>query len=122
MTATFDGGRITSDGGVLLLAQAEEWMDICNRIAACIVDPRDPSRVVHLLSDILRARVLTISCGYEDADDLDALHVSQAEVTEQRAMLDRTQERSASGPSGLLPTPAMARPRPLSLRQQLRMV
>lgn len=73
ITAAFDGGRITSDGGVLLLAQAERAIGICNRIAACIADPRDPSRVVHDLSDILRARTLAIACGYEDADDLDAL-------------------------------------------------
>ena len=73
VTAAFDGGRITSDGGVLLLAQAEREMAICAQLAACIADPRDPSRVVHNLDDILRARVLAIACGYEDADDLDAL-------------------------------------------------
>ena len=73
VTAAFDGGRITSDGGVLLLAQAERAMGICAQLAACIADPRDPLRVVHALPDILRARVLAIACGYEDADDLDAL-------------------------------------------------
>jgi hypothetical protein len=73
VTAAFDGGRLTSDGGVLLLAQAERKMQICNQLAACIADPRDPSRVVHSLDDILRARVLAITCGYEDADDLDTL-------------------------------------------------
>jgi hypothetical protein len=64
---------LTSDGGVLLLAQAEREMRICTELAACIADPRDPTRVVHALDDILRARVLAITCGYEDADDLDAL-------------------------------------------------
>jgi hypothetical protein len=73
ITAAFDGGRLTSDGGVLLLAQAEREMDICAQLAACIADRRDPSRVVHKLDEILRARVLAIACGYEDADDLDAL-------------------------------------------------
>lgn len=73
VTAAFDGGRITSDGGVLLLAQAEREMGLCARLAACIADPRDQSRVVHRLDDILRARILAIACGYEDADDLDAL-------------------------------------------------
>jgi hypothetical protein len=48
-------------------------MGICKRLAGCIADPRDPSRVIHRLDDILRARVLAIACGYEDADDLDAL-------------------------------------------------
>ena len=73
LTGAFDGGRLTSDGGVLLLAQAEREMGICRQLAACIADPRDPSRVIHRLDDILRARVLAIACGYEDADDLDVL-------------------------------------------------
>lgn len=73
VTAAFDGGRLTSDGGVLLLAQAERTMGICRELAACIADPRDPSRVIHRVDEILRARVLAIACGYEDADDLDAL-------------------------------------------------
>ena len=73
VTAAFDGGRLTSDGGVLLLAQAERTMGICDQLAACIADPRDPARVIHKLDDILRARILAICCGYEDADDLDTL-------------------------------------------------
>ena len=73
LTAAFDGGRLTSDGGVLLLAQAERDLAICAQLAACIADPRDPARVIHKLDDILRARILAICCGYEDADDLDTL-------------------------------------------------
>ena len=60
VTAAFDGGRLTSDGGVLLLAQAERMMGICQQLAACIADPRDPARVVHRLEDIFLARVLAI--------------------------------------------------------------
>ena len=73
VTCAFDGGAITSDAGVLLLAQAEGQLGIVDRLAALIPDARDPSRVLHSVSDILRARVLAIACGYEDADDLDAL-------------------------------------------------
>jgi len=73
VTSAFDGGAITSDAGVLLLAQAERRMGIVDRLAALIPDDRDPARVVHSLADILRARVLAIAAGYEDADDLDAL-------------------------------------------------
>jgi len=73
ITAAFDGGRISSDGGVMLLALAERRMGIAERLAAEIVDRRDATRVVHTLSDILRARILAIACGYEDADDLDHL-------------------------------------------------
>jgi hypothetical protein len=48
-------------------------LDLCAQLATCIADPRDPSRVVHRLDDILRARIFVIACGYEDAADLDAL-------------------------------------------------
>jgi hypothetical protein len=54
VSAAFDGGRITSDGGVMLLAQAERRLGIAERLAAVIPDGRDPSRVIHLLPDILR--------------------------------------------------------------------
>ena len=73
VTAAFDGGRLTSDGGVLLLAQAERRMGIAAALAGCIADRRDQSRVIHDVDDILRARMLAIACGYEDADDLDML-------------------------------------------------
>ncbi len=78
ITAAFDGGRISSDGGVMLLALAERRLGIADRLAAEITDRRDPTRVVHALSDILRARILAIACGYEDADDLDHLRSDPA--------------------------------------------
>ena len=73
VSAAFDGGRITSDGGVMLLAQAERRLGIAERLAQVIPDGRDQDRVIHLLLDILRARIFAIACGYEDADDLDRL-------------------------------------------------
>lgn len=73
LSAAFDGGRLTSDGGVMLLAAAERQLGLCERLAVLIADRREPSRVVHPLADILRARILAIACGYEDADDLDHL-------------------------------------------------
>ena len=73
VTAAFDGGRITSDGGVMLLAAAERALGIAERLAPLISDPRNPRLVTHSVADILRARMLAIACGYEDADDLDHL-------------------------------------------------
>ena len=73
LTAAFDGGRITSDGGVMLLAAAERRIGIAQMLAPLIADPRDPALVRHSVADILRARMLAIACGYEDADDLDHL-------------------------------------------------
>jgi hypothetical protein len=73
LTAAFDGGRLTSDGGVLLLAAAERRLGIAERLAVLIADPRNPLFITHSVADILRARMLAIACGYEDADDLDHL-------------------------------------------------
>jgi hypothetical protein len=78
LTAAFDGGRITSDGGVMLLAQAERRLGIADQLARVIPDDRDSDRVTHLLPDILRARIFAIACGYEDADDLDRLRFDPA--------------------------------------------
>src|SRR6516162_2875470 len=78
VSAAFDGGRITSDGGVMLLAQAERRHGIADRLASMIPDGRDASRVAHLLRDILRTRIFAIACGYEDADDLDRLRLDPA--------------------------------------------
>ena len=78
ITAAFDGGRISSDGGVMLLGLAERRIGVAEKLAAEIADPRDPTRVVHSLADILRARILAIACGYEDADDLDHLRSDPA--------------------------------------------
>ncbi len=78
VTAAFDGGRLSSDGGVMLLAQAERRLGIAERLAAMIPDARDPDRVTHLLPDILRARIFAIACGYEDGDDLDRLRTDPA--------------------------------------------
>src|SRR5947208_7090789 len=78
VTAAFDGGRLSSDGGVMLLAQAGPRLGLAERLAAVIPDGRDRSRVTHLLPDILRARIFAIACGYEDADDLDRLRLDPA--------------------------------------------
>ena len=73
ITAAFDGGRLTSNGGVVLVSLTERRLGLAGRLAAGIADPRDPAHVVHPLADILRARMLAIACGYEDADDVDHL-------------------------------------------------
>ena len=78
LSAAFDGGRLTSDGGVLLLAAVERRMQIADRLAGEIADPRAPALVVHTVADILRARMLAIACGWEDGDDLDRLRSDPA--------------------------------------------
>src|SRR5262249_2296258 len=74
ITAAFDAVPIPSDGGVMLLAQAERRLGVAERLAQVIPDRRDQDRVTH----ILRARIFAIACGYEDADDLDRLRCDPA--------------------------------------------
>ncbi len=69
----FDGGRLTSDAGILLLAAIEQRLKIAERLAACIEDPRDPQRVRHGLAEMLRYRAILIAAGYPDGNDCDAL-------------------------------------------------
>src|SRR6476659_4816243 len=64
VTAAFDGGRLSSDSGVMLLALADRRRAVADTLAALIADHRDPSP--HTVADVLRARMLAIGCGYPD--------------------------------------------------------
>jgi Transposase DDE domain group 1 len=78
VTAAFDAGQISSDGGVLLLAGADKRLGLIDTLAALIPDHRDPNLITHTMADILRPRVFAIACGYPDANDLDALRQDPA--------------------------------------------
>jgi hypothetical protein len=69
----FDGGRLTSDAGVLVLAEIERKLRIAERLARCLEDPRAPERVRHGLAEMIRFRALLIAAGYADGNDCDAL-------------------------------------------------
>jgi hypothetical protein len=69
VVARFDGGRLSSDGGLLVLRGVEQRLRVAERLAACIQDPRDPERSVHTLADIIGFRLLAIAAGYEDGND-----------------------------------------------------
>src|SRR5436305_14034237 len=69
----FDGGQMTSDAGILLLAAVEQRLGIAERLANCIEDPRVPERVRHGLAEMIRYRALLIAAGYPDGNDCDAL-------------------------------------------------
>ena len=73
VTADFEGGLISSDGGLVLLRGAERRLGLAETLAGCIREWRDPALVVHTLPGMLRFRMFAIACGYEDADDCDAL-------------------------------------------------
>ena len=74
----FDGGCLTSDAGVLVLADIERRLGIAEHLARCIEDPRAPERAHHTVADMIRFRVLLIAAGYPDANDCDSLRADPA--------------------------------------------
>ncbi len=73
LTVDFNGGTQSSDGGLLLLREAERKLGVCRRLAAAMPDRRDPDRILHAMFEMVMERVSAIACGYKDAIDLDRL-------------------------------------------------
>jgi len=73
VSAAFDGGMLSSDGGVLLLRNVEKQLGLAHRISGCLKDRRDPDLIKHTVEEMLRLRMLAIAAGYEDANDFDRL-------------------------------------------------
>ena len=69
----FDGGLLSSDGGVLALREVDQRLGVANRLAACMVDRGVPDQITHSLADIIRFRLLMIAAGYEDGNDANCL-------------------------------------------------
>ena len=69
----FDGGLLSSDGGVLALREVEQRLRVADRLAACLIDPRSPGHITHSLADVIRFRLLLIAGGYEDGIDANSL-------------------------------------------------
>ena len=63
--AAFDGGRITSDGGLLWLAEVDSEMGLCEAVSGCVPEWRK-RKGRHSLLSLIRQRVFQIACGYED--------------------------------------------------------
>ena len=78
VVARFDGGQLSSDGGILLLAQVERRLGIAERLARCIEDPRAPDQIRHEVAEMIRFRALAIAAGYPDANDCDVLRKDAA--------------------------------------------
>ena len=73
IVARFDGGRVTSDGGGILLREVEEQFRFVERFADCFIDHRDPEKIEHPLVDLLKQRLFGLCLGYEDLNDHDWL-------------------------------------------------
>jgi hypothetical protein len=71
--ADFDGGDISSDGGVLLLRETERLTGIIRQFAACFIDHRNPDLVEHTVEELIAQRVYALALGYEDLNDHDDL-------------------------------------------------
>ena len=99
--ARFDGGALSSDGGVLLLREIERKVGISDILASCLADRRDPARVRHSFTAMIRARVMAIACGYEDCDDMDALRHDPA--------MKMACERAPDAALGLASQPTLSR-------------
>ena len=72
LEAAFDGGRITSDGGLVWLAEADEELGLCEAISEHIPEWRK-RKGLHSLTSLVRPRVFQIACGYEDQNDSNSL-------------------------------------------------
>lgn len=73
LEAAFDGGRITSDGGLLWLARIDRDLGLCEAVAEHVPEWRCDRSVRHSLATLVRQRVYQIACGYEDQNDADTL-------------------------------------------------
>ena len=73
VSAAFNGGTITSDGGGLLLRELEVQTGLLASLAQCFDDHRDPELVEHTVEELLKQRVFALALGYEDLNDHDAL-------------------------------------------------
>ena len=73
VTAMFDEPLVSSDGGLLLIREALLETGLIRSLTQALDDPRHPSYIDHTVEEMLTQRIAQICCGYEDADDCDAL-------------------------------------------------
>ena len=71
--AAFDGGHLSSDGGVLLLREVDARLGLTERFARCFTDFRNPDAIEHRVLELARQRVYGLALGYEDLNDHDDL-------------------------------------------------
>jgi hypothetical protein len=71
--AAFDGGKITSDAGAVLLGATDRAIRLIDRFAACFHDARRPELIEHQVKTLVGQRIVAIALGYEDLIDHDEL-------------------------------------------------
>jgi hypothetical protein len=78
LLANFNGGRITSDAGIVWLAELDKKLKITARFAECFQDHRNLAYVDYSVHQLLAQRVYGIALGYEDVNDHDQLRYDPA--------------------------------------------
>jgi hypothetical protein len=73
VVARFDGGRMTSDAGGLLLRETDQRLNLLPRLAQCFLDGRDSTRIEHSVAEMVSQRVYGLALGYEDLNDHEQL-------------------------------------------------
>ena len=73
VVAQFEGSWLTSDGGSLLLRQADSKIGLLGRVTGCFTDYRRPERIEHRLEQMLAQRIYGLALGYEDLNDHEQL-------------------------------------------------
>jgi hypothetical protein len=73
VVAQFDGAQMSTDGGALLLREADRKIGLLKRMARCFTDARNPERVEHELGEMLAQRIYGLALGYEDLNDHEQL-------------------------------------------------
>lgn len=71
--ADFTGGRMSSDGGVLLLRELDRGLGLTRQVAACFQDRRDPDLITHTVPELVAQRIFGLALGYEDLNDHQSL-------------------------------------------------
>jgi hypothetical protein len=116
----FDGGTISSDGGCLLLGEAERLTGTLRQLTACFTDHRDADAIEHTVGALVAQRVYGLALGYEDLNDHDSLRLDPllATLVGKGAEAPCCPVHRQLGPRwagpGPVPLPAAALPVPLS--------
>jgi hypothetical protein len=109
VVGAFDGGKITSDAGAMLLREVERKTGIIRQFAACFTDHRDPELIEHSLFDLVAQRIYGLALGYEDLNDHDRLRfdpllavlVGKADPTGDERLRRRDRGKPLAGKSTL---------------------
>ena len=102
VTASFDGGHLTSDGGGVLLGEVDKRIGLLHRLGRCFTDHRNQAAIEHTVEDMVSQRIYALALGYEDLNDHNrlrsdpamALLVGKADLTGQ----DRRRRRDKGNP------------------------